>query len=244
MAMNAEAMSPFGAALSAFFGGEQDAELLLCRDDGLVVPLPMTAFFRARGEFSEIEAAALDACTGHVLDGGAGSGLHTLPLQERGLPVTAVDVSRAAIAVMSERGVLDARQADLTVFNGGLFDTLLLLGHGVGMVEHLDGLDRFLKHAQTLVSPSGKLLIHSTDVRMTDESVHLAYHDRNRQAGRYIGVSRLYLEFKSESGTSYDWLLVEPDTLREHAATAGWDCEILRQETTGEYLAQLRQRQS
>lgn len=81
MAMNAEAMSPFGAALSAFFGGEQDAELLLCRDDGLVVPLPMTAFFRAPGEFSEIEAAALDACL--VMCSMAGPAAASIPCRFR-----------------------------------------------------------------------------------------------------------------------------------------------------------------
>ena len=188
-------MAPFGSALLAFLGGDGDAELTLRRDDGLVVPMPMTAFFRGSDEFSDIETAALDCCHGRVLDGGAGSGLHALQLQARGLDVTAVDVNRQVVAVLTERGVLKALEADLTVFNGGPFETLLLLRHGLGMVGDLDGLRKFLKHALEIVAPAGQILIHSTDVRMTDDAVHLAYHETNRREGRYIGENRLWLEF-------------------------------------------------
>ena len=59
-------MAPFGSALLAFLGGDGDAELTLRRDDGLVVPMPMTAFFRGSDEFSDIETAALDCCHGRV----------------------------------------------------------------------------------------------------------------------------------------------------------------------------------
>ena len=245
--MNPEAMGPFGSALSAFLRGDRDAELILRRDDGLVVPMQMAAFFRGPGEFSDIETTALHYCTGRVLDGGAGSGLHTLQLQARGLHVTAVDVNRQVVAVMTERGVLNALEADLTTFNGGPFETLLLLGHGLGMVGDLDGLRKFLKHALQVVAPGGQVLIHSTDVRMTDDAVHLAYHETNRQKGRYIGQSRLWLEFARNigpQGLHYRWLLVDPETLLEYAGVAGWSCEILRQEDSGEYLARLTEQQS
>lgn len=54
-------------------------------------------------------------------------------------------------------------------FLGGPFDSILLLGHGIGMVEDLPGLDRFLGHARRLTGNAGQLLPHSLDVRQTED---------------------------------------------------------------------------
>jgi hypothetical protein len=83
------ALAPFGRALRAFFQGDAAATLLIRRDDGLVAQLPVRHFFRPPGEFTDIERRALDSCRGRVLDTGAGTGIHSLVLQERGLAVEA-----------------------------------------------------------------------------------------------------------------------------------------------------------
>ena len=138
--MNPEKMTPYGLALRAYFDGQTQAEVLIRRDDGVEAPLPMSHFFREEAEFTPIEAAALERCRGQVLDIGAGSGIHSLVLQSRGLSVTAIDVSPQAVAVMTARGVRVAHHADVFKYQGGPFDTLLLLGHGIGIVEDLEGL--------------------------------------------------------------------------------------------------------
>ncbi len=232
-------MRPFGRALAAYLEGDSEAEVILRRDDGLEVALRAGLFFRAPEEFSEIERIALEACGGRVLDIGAGAGLHALALQERGLAVTALDLDPDAVEVMRRRGVRDVVEADLFEFRGGPFDTLLLLGHGIGMVEDLGGLSRFLARAPELCAVGGRLLVHSTDVRCTEDPVHLAYHERNQRAGRYAGEIRLEVEFRGDRGPGYGWLHVHPETLAERARRAGWDSEILRREATGDYLARL-----
>lgn len=232
-------MRPFGQALLAYLEGDSEAELTLRRDDGLEVALPAGFFFRAPEEFSEIERLALELCRGHVLDIGAGSGLHALALQERGLRVTAIDLSPEAVDVMIRRGVRDVIEVDLFRFRGGPFDTLLLLGHGIGMVEDLDGLATFLTRAKALCAAGGHLLVHSTDVRCTEDPVHLAYQERNRRAGRYIGEIRLEVEFQGLRGSRYGWLHVDPETLEDVARDTGWESEILHREETGDYLARL-----
>ncbi len=235
--MEPQAMSPQGLALKAYFEGNREARLTVRRDDGVEYALPVGHFFRAPAEFTPLENAALERCRGRVLDIGAGSGLHTLALQERGLSVTALEISPEAVAVMTARSVRDARCADIFQFQERPFDTLLMLGHGVGIAGTLAGLDRFLDRARRLLAPGGRLLLDSTDVRHTDDPRHLAYHEANRKAGRYVGEIRIQLEFAGQSGPYCGWLHVDPETLAERAARAGWSCEVVVDEPAWGYLA-------
>jgi len=237
--MDPAAMQPYGAALTAYHAGATDATLLVRRDDGLETPMPVSFFFRTPEQFSAIEAAALDLCHGAVLDVGAGSGVHSLVLQSRGLDVSALDINPDALRILAERGVEDVRRGDILRFDGERFDTVLLLGHGIGMVESLDGLREFLRRMRDLVAPTGQLLIETVDVRATDDPVHLAYHERQRHAGRYVGEIGIQFEFQNVAGPFCTWLHVDPDTLREAAAASGWTCEIVMQGEVGDYLARL-----
>ncbi|HVP13466.1 MAG TPA: methyltransferase domain-containing protein [Phycisphaerae bacterium] len=240
--MNPEAMQPFGKALLAYFEGDTAAELTIRRDDGRETPLPVSWFFRDASRFTPVDRAALEHCAGRVLDAGAGTGLHSLVLQQRGLRVVAIDVSPHAVTVMKRRGLTEVRSADVLEFQGGPFDTLLMMGHGIGMVETIDGLDRFLAHARSLIAENGQILLDSMDVRVTDDAGNLAYQEANRKAGRYIGEIRMQFEFRRQQGPVCGWLQVDSDTLTDHSALAGWRCAIIHRETDGNYLARLTQR--
>lgn len=238
--MNPDAMLPFGLALIDYFKGESQAEILVRRDDGLAAPLPAGIFFRTPDQFTPLEQLALEHCSGSVLDVGAGSGLHSLVLQETGLPVTAIDISPQAVEIMQQRGVRDTRRADVLEFEGGPYDTLLLLGHGIGMVEDLEGLDQFLRHAHRLVREGGQILLDSLDVTRSDEPRNRAYHAANRGAGRYVGQTRIRFEYKNLIGPECGWLHVDPGTLARHAKQAGWICTTLLESPHGEHLTSVR----
>ena len=237
--MDPKVMDPFGMALIAYFEGDLNAEMIIRRDDGREIPLPVAFFFRDPAEFTPLENAALAHCAGHVLDVGAGTGLHSLVLQQRGLTVTAIDISPHAVNIMRQRGLADVRCADVFEFHGGVFDTLLMMGHGIGMVETISGLDRFLAYAHRLLSKTGQVLLDSLDVRTTDDPGNLAYHEANRQAGRYLGEIRIQSEFRGEKGPFGGWLQVDAETLRAHAASAAWHAEVVQREESGDYLARL-----
>ena len=237
--MNAESMDPFGEALQACFNGETGAQITICRDDGLAAVLPASHFFREPSAFTAIECAALEICRGRVLDIGAGAGIHSLELQRRGLQVIAVDISPLAVEVMRRRGVKDALCSDIFKMSAQRFDTLLLLGHGVGMMETLSGLDRFLLHARSLLSDGGQILVDSMDPAMTNDPRNLDYHISNRAKGKYIGEVVMQFEYNHKAGLSCGWLHIDPQTLCEHAAAMGWSCTIVIQLTTGDYLARL-----
>lgn len=235
----AAAMMPYARALRAYFAGDTGAELLLRRDDGAAYPLPPAHFFRDEADISPLEAAALALCRGRVLDAGAGAGADSLILQGRGLDVVAIDISPVAVEIMTRRGVRQAICADVFTLRGEQFDTVLLMGHGIGIVGDPAGLDRFLAHVRTLLRPGGCVLLDSMDVTCTEDPAHLAYHAANRRAGRDIGQTYIQFEFAGERGPFCGWLNVQPDTLGAHAQAAGLACEILRQEPNGDYLARL-----
>ena len=232
-------MEPHGMALLAFFNGNADAELIVRRDDGHEAPIPVGYFFRDPSAFTAIENAAIELCRGRVLDVGAGTGLHSLVLQEKGMEVTSIDISHHAVEVMRKRGVKDALCYDIFEFSGGPFDTILLMGHGIGIVETIAGLDRFLARANDLLSGEGHVLLDSLDVRLTDDPIHLAYHEANQKAGRYLGEVSLQFEFEGNKGSSCGWVHVDPETLEERAEAAGFRFELLVKEERGDYLARL-----
>lgn len=242
--MDPKAMDPFGMALLAYFQGDTGAEVILRRDDGQEAPLPVSIFFRDPPEFTPLDNAAINRCTGQVLDVGAGTGVHSLVLERRGLRVTAIDLSPHAVEIMKQRGLTDVHCADVFEFQGRAFDTILMMGHGIGVVETIAGLDRFLTQGHALLSEHGQVLLHSFDVRSTSEPRNLAYHEANRQAGRYFGEIRMQFEFQGQEGPPCGWLHVDSDTLKEHAESAGWRCAVLHREENGDYLARLARPQA
>ena len=237
--MNPAAMEPFGMALAAYAAGDQTSTVVVRRDDGHEARLPAVHFFRGEGAFTSLERTALARCAGRVLDTGTAAGSHALALQRRGLRVTAIDISSHAVAIASARGVVDARCADVMTFAGGPYDTLLMLGHGIGMVETLAGLRAFLPRAASLLAPGGQLLLDSMDAATTSEPVHLAYHDANRRAGRYYGEIRMQFEFDGHPGPFCWWLQVDAATLGTEAVALGWECAVISRGADGDYLARL-----
>jgi len=236
--IDAEAMKPFGLAIADYFGGDTRAAVKIFRDDSEISDLAIGSFFRGPTAIP-LDAIALDNCRGRVLDVGAGAGIHSLYLQNKGFSVCAMDVSPEACEVMRKRGVKEVYCASFADFKAKPFDTLLILGRSVGMVENLAGLDSFLKDARKLVKRGGQILLNSLDVSKTTNPQHLVYHKANRRAGRYIGEIKIRLEYKGIKGPVTGFLHVDAATLAEHAAKAGWPCEILVQEKDGNYLARL-----
>jgi SAM-dependent methyltransferase len=236
--INAAAMKPLGAAITDYYRGNREAAVSMCRDDGVVDMLAISTFFRESTAIL-LDKTALEHCRGRVLDVGAGVGIHSLYLQNNGFDVCAMDISPEACEVMQKRGVKQVYCASITDFTAGPFDTLLILGRSICMVENLAGVDDFLKDARRLVKRGGQILLNSLDVSKTSDPQHLAYQKANRQSGRYIGEIKLYLEYKGVKGPVTGLLHVDAATLAEHAAGAGWLCESLVQEKDGNYLARL-----
>ena len=227
-------MDIYGQALQDFFIGKRSSKLWLNNNYGEQEEMPVDVFFRNEDEMPEAELMALQLCRGKILDIGAGAGNHALVLQEEGFDVTALEISPGAAAVMQKRGVKRVLQQDIYQYKKEKFDTLLLLMNGIGLTENLDGLDRFLQHAKTLLLPGGQLLFDSSDISYL-------YEDIPQPKNKYYGEISYQYQYKNQHGDWFNWLYIDQKTLVKTALKNGWNCSILYEDETGLFLAKLIQ---
>ena len=234
-----KSIDPFGLALEEYCKGNKQAKVIFHRDDGIKDDYYVSHCFRSEKEFNPIEKLAVSLCYGKVLDIGAGVGPHSLELQKKGLQVLAIDISSHACKIMKERGIKNVKCLTVYDIDESDFDTILLMGRAIGFVEDLIGLNKFLEHCKHLLKQKGQILLDSLDVRVTTVPEHLAYQERNRQLGRYIGVVGLQMEYKGIFGEKFKLLHIDPNTLNNCAYKVGWSCEIIYKEENGDYLAKI-----
>jgi len=240
--MSKQAMKPYGLALIDYYNGDSSATVTIIRDDGKKFQVPAQKFFNDSPNFSKIEQVAIDLCFGNVLDIGAGTGRHSLVLQNKGLNVFAIDIAPQAVDIMKKNGIKSAKCIDIYDFKGYKFDTLLMLMHGIGMTENLAGLNRFLHHAHSLINPNGILVFDSLDVRVNNTPENIEYQEKNKLMNRYFGEIHMQFEYKGIKGEPCIWLHVDPETLISESLKAGWNCEIIHKEPWGDYLAKLTEK--
>ena len=117
--------------------------------------IPLTTLFRSYESMPEIERKALDMAKGRVLDVGAGAGCHSLVLQEKGLDVTAIDISPLSVRTMKERGVKKVLEQDFFTLDGQ-YDTILMLMNGIGIVGTLERMPEFFKQLNKILAQGGR----------------------------------------------------------------------------------------
>ena len=233
------AMAPLGQAVLDYMNDRSFEYLVTERDDGYRTETAVSQFFRTALDMAPHEQLALERCHGRILDVGAGAGSHALLLQQHGRQVWAIDISPQHVEVMHQRGIKRADCRDVWELEGQRYDTLLLMGHGIGLVDDLKELDLFLLHCRDLVSGNGQMLINGFNYYMTDRIEHIRYHEQNAQQGLFPGSARLRLIYDGNTGPWFNWLLIDMKTLRQAALATGWNYELLMEEEDGNYLARL-----
>lgn len=226
---------PLGLGIKEYYESGERTIIKVHTVDGEVTPYPAELFFRGYDDFGVFDELACHHARGRVLDVGAGAGCITEFLEAMGLQVTALDISPDAVEVMRDRGIEDARCGDFFDLQGERWDTLLLCMNGIGFVGRLEGLDRFLAHAKTLLSPGGQILFDSSDLSLSE----LAGQDYRGKEGKYEGEVWYQLEYKGIKGAPYYWLYVDQARMQQHAAAAGYAFELLDEAEDGYYFARL-----
>jgi SAM-dependent methyltransferase len=236
--MHTPPLAPYAAALRAFFEGDKYAALLLRSSLGERDEIPAAVFFRTEDMFFPFEEVALNLCRGRILDAGAGTGVHSLALQQRGLDPVSIDILPEAVEIMRERGIASAELADMFELEAEPFDTVLMLMNGIGPVQTLEGLDRFLKRAPSLLTPGGQILVDSAEARTQGDPPDPAIVDWPALNLAYPGESWIQLEYKGIRGDLFRELYVDERTLRERAEKAGWRFDMVYWEG-GTFVARL-----
>ena len=221
-----------GDALWDYYHHEHAYKLWIDNRYGRREEMPVAIYFRDEESLPELEELALQACRGTVLDAGAGAGAHSLVLQQRGLPVTALDISPKAVQVAQMRGVRNVVCADIFQFHSKPFDTILLLMNGIGLSRSLQGLRILLQHLKTLLQPNGQLLFDSSDVGYL-------YKKRPKPTDRYYGEIEYRYTYRQQTTDWFYWLYLDAHTLASLAAEEGWQTELLYDVGYDQYLARL-----
>lgn len=228
---------PMGRAISDYYHTGKAGKLRVLSSMFYEDEIPVATLFRDFGEMPVQEQKAIELCRGKVLDVGAGSGCHSIVLKERGIEATAIDISVLSVEVMRERGI-DARNVNFfdETFTEK-FDTILLAMNGIGIVGKIERLPAFFRSIKRLLAPGGQVLLDSSDIRYVfmDEDGGM---DIDLAAG-YYGEIDYKMRYKNITGTPFDWLYIDFDTLQMYAEEHGFTCEKCIDGEHYDYLARI-----
>lgn len=228
---------PMGRAIFDYYHTRKAGKLRVLSSMFYEDEIPVPTLFRTFDEMPLQEQKAIELCRGRVLDVGAGSGCHSIVLKDRGLDVTAIDISELSVEVMKDRG-LDAR--NINFFDETFterFDTILLAMNGIGIVGKTERLPEFFRSIKRLLAQGGQVLLDSSDIRyvfMDDDGVM----DINLAAG-YYGEIDYKMRYKNITGEPFDWLYIDFDTLSMYAEEHGFNCEKCIDGEHYDYLARI-----
>jgi predicted TPR repeat methyltransferase len=184
----------------------------------------------------KLEQKALQLAKGKVLDVGCGSGLHSLYLQNQGLKVKAIDISKGAIEVCKQRGIINTEL--VSVLNESeKFDTVLLLMNGTGIFQELSQVSRYLTHLKSLLSDKGQILIDSSDIKyMYEDDDGGIWMDSN---AHYYGELDYFLSYKGEKELPMKWLYLDFETLTMACQALNLNCKLVLEGDHHDYLARI-----
>jgi SAM-dependent methyltransferase len=212
---------PIGKAILDFAQTRKPDDIIVCSEICEDDIIPIEVLFRNEDEMPELEIVALNKCSGKILDVGAGAGSHALFLKNLGKDVTAIDISEGAVAFMNELGI-KSQKINFFDYSGNNFDTILMLMNGIGIAGTLSNLENTLSHAKSLLNEGGKILCDSSDIKYLYEDEDGALWVNLNQ--EYYGNFRFQMKYKKETGSWFDWLYVDFDTLFAAAKKVGLKC--------------------
>ena len=218
----------FGNGLKNYLNGDL-TPYTIRRDDGFIdKPHDVGVYFADYSQWPGYEKEILKYVQGRVLDIGAGAGRHALYLQGKGFEVHAIDISPEAIEVMKRRRMkniylMDLRKLD---FPDNYFDSILMMFNNFGLAGSIEGTKKLLEVLYRISTPKGRIIITIRDPYQTDIPEHLAYHERNKKAGKPVGQIKIRIEYKDEVGDWFELLMISSQELEELIKDTGW--KILR----------------
>ncbi len=195
------------------------------RDDGLINGAPADHYLGEPREWQPHDHRALRLCRGHVLDIGCGAGRTAIELQRRGVAVTGLDTSPGAIEVARRRGLRDTVRNTVDAYAAAAaarYDTFLLLGNNVGLLENAERAPVFLAALARLATPGARIVAQGADPSGTRDPLHVAYHERNRERGRFGGQLRLRLRYRLLATDWFDYLVCSADELESLLTGTRW----------------------
>ena len=201
--------------------------------------MEVSYLFREFNEMPIIEQKAITLSKGKILDIGCGAGSHSLELQNKlQLDVTAIDISKKAIATCIARGIKQTEVCGILDLNENTqYDTILLLMNGTGIFGTIKQIPIYLNKLKRLLLPNGQILIDSSDI--------IYMFDEDEDGGKWIPGTNYYgeltfkIKYKNEAEEEFPWLYLDYNTLQNAAIANGFKCELVLEGEHYDYLAKL-----
>lgn len=239
MSRLSEAEDAYGQVIADAFGGKTTYEIVE-RDDGFIQAAPTTLYFAEYADWPPNHQETMGYVGRRVLDIGCGAGRHGLYLQAQGCDALGIDLSPKAIQICRERGLKRTQVLPITGISSklGQFDTILMLGNNFGLFANPTRARWLLRHRfHSLTCDGARVLAESFDIYRTDDPLHLAYHERNRQRGRLAGQIRLRIRHKTARTPWFDYLMVSPEEMTGILEGTGWQVDQFIHADDGRYTA-------
>jgi len=166
--------------------------------------------------------------SGPLLDAGAGIGRDALYFQEQ-FETVAIEHSELLVEVLRDRGVEDARKADMfalpDTFERDRFASALAIGTQMSLSRSMQGLREFLGDLAYVTGPDGTAVIDGFDPDHETTAAMLDYYDDPTD-----GLAYRVLQFEYDGTLGEPWLyrLFAPDRIREAAVGTGWEVADVR----------------
>jgi hypothetical protein len=229
---------PLGRAVRDHHRGEQD-DPLIDRDGPATREQPIEQFYFGEFDPESDRGVWLESwLSGPLFDMGAGAGRDTLYFQDQ-FETVAIEKSEYLVATMNERGVKDARHADMFAlreeFDRDRFRSALAFGTQMGLTRSIQGLRRFLGDLAFVTTPDATAVLHGYDPEREATGDILGY-----RADPTSGLAfRVYhTGYNGEYETLF-FRLFSPDRLREAAIGTGWEVAEVRYGSPRTYSAAL-----
>ncbi|MDP6071114.1 MAG: class I SAM-dependent methyltransferase [SAR202 cluster bacterium] len=176
---------------------------------------------------------------GRVLDVGSGAGRVALHLQERGHEVLGLDESPLALETCRRRGARHTQEMSVYQVSKklGMFDTILMMGANLGLLADADRGRRLLERFDRITNPGARITGETRDPYDTDDPLHLAYHQLNRDRGRAAGQARIRVRYMNYKTPWFDYLLSSPDELKAILEGTPWRLRRTFEADAGTYVA-------
>lgn len=155
-------------------------------------------------DWAKIEKEILRKIKGKVLDLGAGTGRHSIYLQNKGCEVHSIELSPKALEVMRRVGIkniylLDWMKIDKK-FKDKKFDFVLMMFNNFGMLGNEKNIKKILKKVEKVTERNGKFVISNVDPTKFDSPdvckfpAQMKYRGKLGKEFQMILVSPKYLE--------------------------------------------------
>jgi hypothetical protein len=213
---------PYGRAILDHHRGSRTSPLWqVDGDDRMAHPIDRF-YFDERNADSEWTAWFESHFAGPHLDMGAGAGRDALYYQQQ-FETVAIEMSEPLVTVLNERGVADARQADMfdlqATFDPNRFRSVQAYGTQTMLAFDDVQLRRFLEDIAVVTTPNGTAVLDAYDPGKDAIPELLGYRETPEEG---VAYRVFHFEYGSDVGDTLLFRTISPERLRTVCRETPW----------------------